>query len=101
MGFCACDVSGANEYVGERWKTFHPNGAVLVVEYDTPPDVPNGLMVEPNTDCGSPISTGTLTPSLYARPRDADSTQKLAVTFEWRRIPVRGRSMTALTRRRP
>ncbi|MFI5838759.1 LamG-like jellyroll fold domain-containing protein [Catenuloplanes sp. NPDC051500] len=90
VGFCACDLSGAMEGYAERWKTFHPNGAVLVVEYDTPPGTPDYLMVEPNTYCGTPISTGTLTPRLYAYMRDADKTQKLAATFEWRRIPGPG-----------
>ncbi|MDR7325402.1 MULTISPECIES: LamG domain-containing protein [Catenuloplanes] len=90
FGFCACDLSGAMEGYAVRWKTFFADAAVLVVEYDSIPGTPERLMVEPNTDCSVPISTGTLTPRLYARLPDADTTQKLTATFQWKQIPAAG-----------
>lgn len=48
------------------------------------------MLVEPNTNCGVPISTGTLTPRLSVRLPDADSTQKLTATFQWKRISAPG-----------
>ncbi|GAB7039656.1 MULTISPECIES: LamG domain-containing protein [Catenuloplanes] len=91
FGFCACEPSGAMEGYAIRWKTFFAADATLVVEYDSIPGTPERLMVEPNTDCGAPISTGTLTPRLYARLLDADGTQKLTGTFQWKEIPGPGR----------
>ncbi|MDR7320046.1 MULTISPECIES: LamG domain-containing protein [Catenuloplanes] len=90
FGFCACDLSGAMEGYAVRWKTFIADDARLIVEYDSIPGTPERLMVEPNTDCSVPISTGTLTPRLYARLPDADTTQKLTATFQWKQIPAAG-----------
>lgn len=80
-----------NESDGFAWKKFNPN-ATLIVNYDSPPDVPGGLSE------GFPGQAGidtcqnnqayiqyidTTTPSLHATVTDADNGPLVAARFEW------------------
>ena len=59
-----------------HWKYFHPSSARVNVEFNTPPDAPDGLTTVPATACGSataPTSLNTSTPTFSAVPSDRDS----------------------------
>ncbi|MGW0433684.1 LamG-like jellyroll fold domain-containing protein [Micromonospora sp. NPDC003197] len=96
VGFTARAADGKGESTQDRWKTFHPNGAKLYVDYDTKPGAPNGLQVAGVACVNSEILTvGTVNPALSAVFPDEDAADSLTGTFELIEVPAGG--MSAVT----
>ena len=59
-------------FINTAWKKFDEKRTVLTVEYNSIPEVPDQLSVEGKPCNGQTQYVGTPTPTLRARPRDAD-----------------------------
>jgi hypothetical protein len=92
VGLCACNSSDQYESTQDRWKKFftttttdgHPVPA-LSVTYDTVPGTPANVAPVHGVSCGSVI--GTASPAIEAQYVDADTSDTLTATFEWKQLP--------------
>ncbi|GAA2391678.1 LamG domain-containing protein [Dactylosporangium salmoneum] len=92
VGLCACTNTNAGESTQDRWKKFFTNttndghGAPsLSVTYNTVPGTPANLHPHSGVACGGYV--GTTSPSIEAQYVDADGSDTLNATFEWKQLP--------------
>ncbi|WP_182875006.1 LamG-like jellyroll fold domain-containing protein [Microbispora sp. H10670] len=74
-------LRAADETSVYGWKRFDTD-AVIAVDYNSVPDVPNNLTVDGKA-CGSGTYVGTLTPAMSAAVSDPDAGQSLGVSMYW------------------
>lgn len=85
-GFITLGLRAASETDKLGWKKFR-NTPVLEIEYNSIPDVPRGLRINPSYACGADAAgapgVATLTPTLTTTVTDADSAvQNVRASFE-------------------
>lgn len=64
--------AGDEGTINTGWKKFDENRTALSVEYNSYPQAPDQLSVEGKVCGAQPLYVGTTSPTLRARPRDAD-----------------------------
>ncbi|GAA0616253.1 hypothetical protein GCM10009534_58870 [Kribbella sandramycini] len=72
----AFGLRAENESDGWQWKKFHPNTAVISIDYNTPPRMPKNLNFTRPRPCGtaqSPTAIATLQPQFGAIANDPDA----------------------------
>ncbi|MGW6449171.1 LamG-like jellyroll fold domain-containing protein [Lentzea sp. NPDC055074] len=85
-------VLHVDESTVSSWKRFTPGSAVLAIDYNSQPNVPDPITVD-----GKACATGdsrpavpTATPTIRGRVSDPDGSDTMKARFEWRRIRPNG-----------